>query len=123
MKDEICSCGEGALCRFVCVQCRILYAHVREQNHQNQSICVSAIELNQPRHIVLVNTARKYLKLVIKQISSCWELSIAAKQTNILLDKRLKRLPRHEYRRIRRRERTYLRVILILRTVHLVEVL
>ena len=39
------------------------------------------------------------LKLVIKQILPCWELSVSAKQTNILLGKRL-------------------RAVLILRTVH-----
>ena len=120
MKDEICSCGEGALCRFVRDQCRILYAHAREQNHLNRSIYASRIELNQLVHNVLASIARTYLKLVIKQIPSCWELSITVKQTNILLGKRL---PRHQYLRIRRRERTYLRATLILKTVHPVEML
>ena len=119
MKDGICPYEEGALCQFVCGQCRILYAHAREQNRRNQSICVSAVELDQLVHKVLANIARKYLKLVIKQIFY-WELSIAAKQTNILLGKRL--LWREDLH-IRLQGRAYLRAILILRTVHLVEML
>jgi len=118
MKDGIWPCEEGALCRFVCDQCRILYAHVRGQNHLNRSIYVSAIKSSQPIHNVLANITRKYLKLVIKQIFSCWELPIEAKQTNILLGGRL---PWRKYLHIRRREWTYLRAILIARTIHLVE--
>lgn len=43
MKDGICPCEEGAVCRFVCDQCQILYAHLREQNHPNRSMCVSQV--------------------------------------------------------------------------------
>lgn len=101
MKDGICPCEEGAVCRFVWDQCQILYAQLRERNHPNRSICVSTIEWSQLIHNVMGNIAQKYLKLVIKQIFSYWELSIAAKQTNILL---AKRLPWREYLHIRRRE-------------------
>lgn len=59
MKDGICPCEEGALCRFVCRQCRILYAHVRGQNHPNRSICVSAIKWSQMIRNVLANIARQ----------------------------------------------------------------
>jgi hypothetical protein len=98
----------------------MLFAHARERNHPNRSICVSAIESSQLIHNVLANIARKYLKLVIKQILPYWELSIAAKQTNILLGKRL---PWREHLHIRQREQTYHRTVLILKTVHSVEML
>jgi hypothetical protein len=41
--------------------------------------------------LVQGNITEAYLELMTKQIFSCWELPIAAKQTSILLGMRLRR--------------------------------